>query len=53
MDLSSPLGDHVKVVQEEVTSLINTSDDEVVLAFFEEPLGLALIEEETALFDLV
>lgn len=51
--LPCPLADHVQVVQEEVAGLINAPDDEVVLAFLEEPFGLALVKKETALFDFI
>ena len=52
-DLASPVVDQVEVDHEEVARLGLRPHDKVVLALFEEPLGLGLVEDETAFLDLV
>ena len=53
MNLSYPVSGKVKVVVEEVRCLCLTSDDEIILSLFEEPLGLLLLEENSAFLNLV
>ena len=52
-DLVRPVVDDVKIIEEEVACLGVRAHDEVVLSSLEEPLGLLLLEEDSALPDLI
>ena len=53
VDLPGPVVDEVEVLVAEPTGFGLRPDDEVVKAFLEEPLGLLVFEDDSALLDLV
>ena len=53
MNLPYPVSSKVKVIVEEVRCLCLRSHNEVILSLFEEPLGLLLLKQNAAFFNLV
>lgn len=53
IDLLSPVADKVKVLIAEPTCLLLGPDDEVIVAFFEEPFLLFILKSDSTLIDFI